>query len=66
MIVIHNRPGAQRMSLITNEGHFIQQLSKHVVNPRTVFATNYDSHVIVYDGADHEIKVLSPDSAQLL
>lgn len=68
MIVIHGAISSRQMSLITDDGQFIQRFSKHVISPLTVVVTNdaNDGHVIVCDGADNKFKVLSPDGAQLL
>ena len=67
MILIHGDKNSRKMSVLTNGGQFIEQFSEHVIDPRSVFIkTDGESHVIVCDSADHKIKVLSPDGAELL
>lgn len=67
MILIHGDKNSRKMSVLTSGGQFIEQFSEHVIDPRSIFIkTDGDSHVIVCDSADHKIKVLSPDGAELL
>ncbi|XP_022777971.1 E3 ubiquitin-protein ligase TRIM71-like [Stylophora pistillata] len=67
MIVIHGAFDLNEMSLITNEGQFIQQFSEHLINPRTVSVkADGNGHVVVLDEGDRKIKVLSSDGAHLL
>ena len=68
MIVIHYDNNKKRkMSVITDDGQFIEQFSKHLIRPSAVFVkTDDDGHVIVCDPGDRKIKVLSSDGAELL
>ena len=68
MIVIHYDYNKKRkMSVITDDGQFIERFSKHLIRPSAVFVkTDDDGHVIVCDIGDRKIKVLSPDGAELL
>ena len=67
MIVIHGYVLSRKMSVITDDGQFIEQFSKHLINPGSVFVeTDDDGHVIVCDSGDSKIKVLSSDGAELL
>ena len=55
----------EKMSVITNQGHFIEHFSEHLIIPLGVFV-KADGDVIVCDGGDQKVKVLSPDGLQLL
>ena len=67
MIVTHGGKISRKMSVITDDGQFIEQFSKHLINPVDVFVkTDDDGHVIVCDTGDRKIKVLSSDGAELL
>ena len=67
MIIIHGPWGSKEMCVITDDGQFIEQFSKHLINPRSVFVKTDDvGHVIVCDSGDSNIKVLSSDGAELL
>ena len=67
MIVILHDKKTKKMSVITDDGQFIEQFSEHVINPFTVFVkTDDDGHVIVCDRGDRKIKVLSSDGVELL
>ena len=67
MIVIHGPGYSKKISVITDDGQFIEQFSKHLINPLSVFVkTDDDGHVIVCDLGDSNIKVLSSDGAELL
>ena len=65
MIVIHYDKKS-KMSVITDDGQFIEQFSEHLINPFGVFGkTGDDGHVIVCDSGNC-IKVLSSDGTELL
>ena len=67
MIVTHGDEISRKMCVITDGGQFIEQFSKHLINPVGMFVkTDDDGHVIVCDSGDCKIKVLSPDGAELL
>ena len=70
MIVIHHHDygdNKRKMSVITDDGQFIEQFSEHLISPSAVFVkTGGDGHVIVCDPGDLKIKVLSLDGAELL
>ena len=67
MMVIHGDLKSRKMSVITDDGQFIEQFSKHLINPFGVFVkTDGNGHVIVCDSGDCKIKVLSSDGAELL
>ena len=68
MIFIHlDDKKREKMSVITDDGQFIEQFSKHLMNPQSVFVKiDDDGHVIVCDPGDLKIKVLSSDGAELL
>lgn len=55
----------EKMSVITNQGHFIEHFSEHLIIPLGVFV-KADGDVIVCDGGDQKVKVLSPDGLELL
>ena len=64
LIVIHGND-QRKMSVITDDGRFIEQFSEYLINPYSVFVTTDGvGHVIVCD--DRKIKVLSTDGAELL
>ncbi len=55
------------MSVITDCDQFIEHFSDHLIIPLRVFVkTDGDGHVIVCDKGDKNVKVLSPDGAELL
>ena len=57
----------EKMSVITNQGHFIEHFSEHLIIPLGVFVkADGDGDVIVCDGGDQKVKVLSPDGLELL
>ena len=57
----------EKMSVITNQGHFIEHFSEHLIIPLGVFVkADGDGDVIVCDGGDQKVKVLSPDGVELL
>ena len=70
MIVIHHHDhdvNKRKMSVITDDGQFVEQFSEHLIRPGTVFVkTGDDGHVIVCDPGDLKIKILSSDGAELL
>ena len=67
MIVIHGDKISRKMSVITDDGQFIEQFSKHLINPVDVFVKTDDyGHVIVCDAGDRKIKVLSSEGTELL
>ena len=58
---------AEEMSAITDHGQFIKKFSEHLLKPLSVFVRiDGGGHVIVCDVGDRNIKVLSPDGAELL
>lgn len=57
----------EKMSVITDQGHFIEHFSEHLIIPLGVFVKpDGDGDVIVCDGGDQKVKVLSPDGLGLL
>ena len=57
----------EKMSVITTQGHFIEHFSEHLNIPLGVFVkADGDGDVIVCDGGDQRVKVLSPDGVELL
>ena len=57
----------EKMSVISDQGHFIEHFSKHLNIPLGVFVKpDGDGDVIVCDGGDQKVKVLSPDGLELL
>lgn len=60
-------PHSEKMSVITNQGQFIECFSKHLTTPHGVFVkADGDGDVIVCDVGDQKVKVLSPDGVELL
>jgi len=60
-------PHSEKMSVITNQGQFIECFSKHLTTPHGVFVKgDGDGDVIVCDVGDQKVKVLSPDGVELL
>ena len=70
IIVTHADPGhlAKKLSLIrVDSGQFCEHFSEHLLSPFSVFVKTCDDGpaVVVCDGGDNRIKVLSPDGAKL-
>ena len=51
------------MSVYTERGHYITDISKHVLRPHSV-SVRKDGNLLVCDGCD--VKVLSPDGTKLI
>ena len=66
VIVTHGEASQSRkMSVFTERGQFIKHISSdHLIDPRSVFV-RADGHIIVCDGGDKTINVLSPDGMEL-
>ena len=54
-----------KMSVFSERGQFIKQVTEHMINPSRVFVRT-DGHMIVCDVGDKTINVLSPDGTELL
>ena len=66
IVVVHGnllRQKSHNLSVFTERGHHITDLSKHLQNPRCVSVRN-DGKLLVCDGCS--VKVLSPDGAYLI
>ena len=64
IVVVHGPLGStNKLSLFTQRGHHITDLSKHLLNPSCVSVRN-DGKLLVCDG--FSVKVLSPDGANLM
>ena len=65
IIVVQGSPGNRenKLSVFTERGHHVTDISKHLLNPRRVSVRN-DGKLLVCDGC--EVKVLSPDCANLM
>ena len=65
VIVTHGEAAQSRkMSVFTERGQFIKHITQHLIDPRSVFVRT-DGHMIVCDGGDKTINVLSPDGTEL-
>ena len=54
-----------RLSLFTELGHFITDISRHLIEPQSV-SVRSDGKLLVCDWSDDAIKVLSPDGTKLI
>ena len=64
IVVVHcPLQSTRKLSVFTQRGHHITDLSKHLLNPRCVSVRN-DGKLLVCDG--FSVKVLSPDGANLM
>ena len=64
IVVVHGPlENRSKLSVFTQRGHHITDLSKHLLNPRCVSVRN-DGKLLVCDG--FSVKVLSPDGANLM
>ena len=54
-----------RLSLFTELGHFITDISRHLIEPQSV-SVRSDGKLLVCDWSDDAIKVLSPDGTKLM
>ena len=64
IVVVHGPlRSTNKLSVFTQSGHHITDLSKHLLNPRCVSVRN-DGKLLVCDG--FSVKVLSPDGANLM
>ena len=66
IIFTHEEQQSKKLSVITNRGQFIEQFSEHLIEPYSVSVEANDGHVIVCDKGDCNIKVFSPNGAELL
>ncbi|KAL9984426.1 hypothetical protein ACROYT_G006715 [Oculina patagonica] len=66
VIVMHEESSQPfKMSMFNERGQFIKHISQHLIDPLSVFVTT-DGHMVVCDGGDKSVKVLSPDGKELL
>ena len=64
IIVVQGLPqDRNKLSVFTERGHHVTDISEHLLNPRRVSVRN-DGKLLVCDGC--EVKVLSPDCANLM
>ena len=64
IIVVQTSPqDRNKLSVFTERGHHVTDISKHLLNPWCVSVRN-DGKLLVCDG--REVKVLSPDGANLM
>ena len=63
LVVQFPSPGKKQLSLFTERGYYISDISKHVRSPRSV-SVRKDGNLIVCDFCD--VKVLSPDGTKLI
>ena len=66
VIVIHRKFGRRnRMSIFTEHGNLVTHITEHLINPWTV-SVGTDGNLIVCDGGDNTVKVLSRDGKYLI
>ena len=63
IIVVQGSPPRNKLSVFTERGHHVTDISKHLLNPIRMSVRN-DGKLLVCDG--REVKVLSPDGANLV
>ena len=66
-IVVVQCESSQRskLSLFTELGHFVTDISRHLIDPQSV-SVRSDGKLLVCDWSDDAIKVLSPDGTKLM
>ena len=62
LVVQLSSPWKKQLSVFTERGHYITNISKHVLRPLSL-SVRKDGNLLVCDGCD--VKVLSPDGTKL-
>ena len=65
IVVDEASPMSSKISIFTENGKLIGQITKHLINPCSV-SVGSEGNIIVCDSGDISVKVLSPDGTELL